>query len=220
MHHIFIDFEMNHISQEYKEERTYSKMEIIEIGAVMLNEEYREISCFKSYVRPEYNDKIEKQCTRVTGITMDTVKDAPVLWPALQDFVKWCGKEDLTVYAWSDSDLKQLKREMNLKEIECKELHRLCDNWQDFQRTFSDLLGIDKRVALKHAVNAIHSEFDGEEHDALWDARNTAKIFSLSKNESEFQRIMGPVIEAFKPAKPMTSTLGDLFPDMAKLLDQ
>lgn len=28
---------------------------------------------------------------------------------------------------------------------------------------------------------------------------NTAKIFALSKNEAEFQRIMGPVIEAFKP---------------------
>ena len=81
------------------------------------------------------------------------------------------------------------------------------------------MLGIEKRVALKHAINAIQSEFDGAEHDALWDARNTAKIFALSKNESEFQRIMGPVIEAFKPVTPMTSTLGDLFPDMAKLLE-
>ena len=80
------------------------------------------------------------------------------------------------------------------------------------------MLGIEKRVALKHAINAIHSEFDGAEHDALWDARNTAKIFTLSKNEAEFQRIMGPVIEAFKPVEPMTSTLGDLFPNMAKLL--
>ena len=40
------------------------------------------------------------------------------------------------------------------------------------------------------------------------------------KNETEFHRIMGPVIEAFKPAAPMTSTLGDLFPDMAKLLER
>ena len=94
----------------------------------------------------------------------------------------------------------------------------MCDNWVDFQRMFGDMLGIEKRVSLKHAINAIQADFDGEAHDALWDARNTAKIFVLSKNESEFQRIMGPVIEAFKPAEPMTSTLGDLFPDMAKLL--
>ncbi len=218
MQHIFVDFEMNHIAVEYEEERTFSKMEIIEIGAVKLDEHYQEISSFKTYVKPEFNEKIEKQCTKVTGITMEMLVDAPVLWPALQQFVQWCGDEAVTVYAWSDSDLRQLKREMNLKEIECRELHRLCDNWVDFQRVFCDLLGIEKRVALKHAINAIQSEFDGEEHDALWDARNTAKIFALSKNEAEFQRIMGPVIEAFKPAEPMTSTLGDLFPDMAKLL--
>ncbi len=220
MHHIFVDFEMNHIAGEYQEERTFSKMEIVEIGAVMLDDQYQEISSFRSYVRPEFNDKIEKQCTKVTGITTETVADAPVLWPALQQFVQWCGTEPLTIYAWSDSDLKQLKRELNLKEIECKELHRLCNNWVDFQRVFCDLLGIEKRVALKHAINAIQSEFDGDEHDALWDARNTAKIFALSKNEAEFQRIMGPVIEAFKPVEPMTSTLGDLFPDMLKLLEQ
>lgn len=220
MHHIFIDFEMNHIASEYQEERSFSKMEIVEIGAVMLDDHYQEINSFRSYVRPEFNDKIEKQCTKVTGITTETVANAPVLWPALQQFVQWCGSEPLTVYAWSDSDLKQLKRELNLKEIECKELHRLCNNWVDFQRVFCDLLGIEKRVALKHAINAIQSEFDGDEHDALWDARNTAKIFALSKNEAEFQRIMGPVIEAFKPVEPMTSTLGDLFPDMLKLLEQ
>ena len=83
---------------------------------------------------------------------------------------------------------------------------------------FGDMLGIEQRVSLKHAINAIQADFDGDAHDALWDARNTAKIFVLSKNEAEFQRIMGPVIEAFKPAEPMTSTLADLFPDMAKLL--
>lgn len=219
MQYIFVDFEMNHIAGEYTEERNFSKMEIIEIGAVKLDEQCQEISSFKSYVKPEYNDKIEKQCTRVTGITMETVADAPVLWPVLQQFVQWCGEEPFTVYAWSDSDLRQLKRELNLKEIECREVHRLCDNWVDFQRVFCDLLGIGKRVALKHAVNAIQAEFDGDEHDALWDARNTAKIFALSQNEAEFQRIMGPVIEAFKPVEPMTSTLGDLFPEMAKLLD-
>lgn len=218
MQHIFVDFEMNHIAGEYTEERTFSKMEIIEIGAVKLDDQYKEISSFKSYVKPEYNNKIEKQCTKVTGITMDTVADAPVFWTVLQQFIQWCGEEELTIYAWSDSDLHQLKRELNLKEIECKEVHRLCNHWVDFQRIFCDLLGIEKRVALKHAIHAIQSEFDGDEHDALWDARNTAKIFALSKNEREFQRIMGPVIEAFKPAEPMSSTLGDLFPDMAKLL--
>ncbi len=219
MHHIFVDFEMNQIAAGHERERAFSKMEIVEIGAVMLDDACREISSFQSYVKPQYNDKIEKSCTRVTGITSETVADAEVLRPVLERFVAWCGEEELTVYSWSDSDLLQLKRELNLKEIDCRAVHRLCDHWVDYQRVFGDLLGIEKRVALKHAVNAIQSEFDGAEHDALWDARNTAKIFALSRNEKEFQRIMGPLIEAFKPQAPMTSTLGDRFPDMAKLLE-
>lgn len=50
MHHIFVDFEMNHIAGQYTEERTYSKMEIVEIGAVMHDEQYHEISSFQTYV--------------------------------------------------------------------------------------------------------------------------------------------------------------------------
>ena len=61
MHHIFVDFEMNHIAGEYQEERTFSKMEIVEIGAVMLDDQYQEISSFRSYVRQEFNDKIDKK---------------------------------------------------------------------------------------------------------------------------------------------------------------
>ena len=49
MHHIFVDFEMNHIAGEYVEERAFSKMEIVEIGAVKLDDSYQEISSFKSY---------------------------------------------------------------------------------------------------------------------------------------------------------------------------
>ena len=52
MHHIFVDFEMNHIAGQYEEERSFSKMEIVEIGAVMLDEHYQEISSFQSYVKP------------------------------------------------------------------------------------------------------------------------------------------------------------------------
>ena len=111
MRHIFVDFEMNHIAAEYVEERGFSKMEIVEIGAVMLDDSCQEIDCFKSYVKPEFNDKIEKVCTKVTGITTETVAEAPVLWPVLQQFVRWCGDEALTIYAWSDADLRQLKRE-------------------------------------------------------------------------------------------------------------
>lgn len=221
MRHIFLDFEMSQIHKDYPEERGFCRSEIVQIGAVMLDDTYREISSFQTYVKPEYNNDIDKSCQKVTGITYDMVADAPLLEPAMQDFARWCNgdwEDDYIIYAWSDSDYIQLKKELNLKDITCGEIHRVCHNWVDFQRQFGDILGLEKRISLQHAVGAMQEDFDGDAHDALWDARNTAKIFAISKNAADFKRIFEPLIELFQPAEPLTSSLGDLFPDLAKLL--
>ena len=54
MIYVFVDFEMNMIDSEYKKEKKICKSEIIEIGAVKLDEDYNEIDSFKSYVKPAY----------------------------------------------------------------------------------------------------------------------------------------------------------------------
>lgn len=38
MKHIVVDLEMNHLARNYKEERLICSMEVIEIGAVVLDE--------------------------------------------------------------------------------------------------------------------------------------------------------------------------------------
>ena len=67
------------------------------------------------------------------------------------------------------------------------------------------------------AISSIGEEFEGQVHDALWDAKNTASIFILSKNEEKFYSIMQPVLEALKPNQPMTYTLEDM---LKKKLDK
>ena len=56
--------------------------------------------------------------------------------------------------------------------------------------------------------------FQGAEHDALWDARNTAEVFKLSKDEENFFRIMAPVIDVYKPKKNLTYSLSEAFGDI------
>ena len=53
MKHIFVDFEMHPIAKEYKEEKVICQREIIEFGAVMLDESFKEITSFKAFVQPE-----------------------------------------------------------------------------------------------------------------------------------------------------------------------
>ena len=47
MKHIFVDFEMHPIAKEFQNERKICPCEIIEFGAVMLDDDFIEISSFK-----------------------------------------------------------------------------------------------------------------------------------------------------------------------------
>ena len=76
MHKIFIDLEMHPVARAYSEPFKMLKKETIEIGAVMLDEQLREIASFKEYVRPSYSDKIYPKYQKLTGITTEMLKSA------------------------------------------------------------------------------------------------------------------------------------------------
>ena len=122
MKHIVVDLEMNNVKKNTEAKRI-SRMETIEIGAVMLDDNLQEIASFRTYVKPEYNDVIEKKISNLTGITDDMVANAPKFNEALKMFTNWClgTGDDVTIYAWSDTDYNQIKGEMILKGYEASE---------------------------------------------------------------------------------------------------
>lgn len=210
MVHIFVDFEMNEIGKAYKEQRSICKREIIEIGAVKLDDSGREIDSFTQYVKPQYG-KITDYYARLTGITNEKVADAPHFLEAMERFYDWIGKADYTIYSWSDSDSRQISKEAVLKHGEGEKLCRMLGRWVDYQVEFGKLLGIEKKVGLMDAVHAIGEQFEGHQHDALWDARNTADIYRISLDREKFDQLMKPLVELFRPQKQMGTTLGELF---------
>ena len=50
MKYVVVDLEMNWLASKYKIEREFCEREIIEIGAVVLDEKFQEIDKFKTYV--------------------------------------------------------------------------------------------------------------------------------------------------------------------------
>jgi inhibitor of KinA sporulation pathway (predicted exonuclease) len=87
----------------------------------------------------------------------------------------------------------------------------IVNRWKDFQKEYANLIGTSKRISLSDAVFFLGENFQGAEHDALWDARNTAEVFKLSKDEDKFFKIMAPVIEVYKPKSALTYSLSDVF---------
>ncbi len=211
MKHIVIDLEM---SKKHKKGSKINVLETIEIGAVMLDDDLQEVSSFKTYVKPEYSDGVAANITKLTGITNEMVEHAPVFNEALRMFTNWCiGSGDaVTIYAWSDSDYAQIVKEMDIKEYRISaEEERVfrADAWADIQKEFDSDLGFARQVSLKMALDMAGVDFSGREHDALDDARNTAELLRMLRDEERYNATLRKIKEVMRPTKT-SSKLGDL----------
>lgn len=210
MQHIMIDLEMNKIEKQIKDQKKLSS-ELIEIGAVRMDEHFELIDKYQSYVAPDFG-RMDPLIIDLTGITDEMLEGAPRFAKAMDDFAKWIGEEPARFYSWSLSDIRQFQNESDFKEYQGKIVSRMERNWTDFQQEYSELLGISKKVKLNEAVAAADYEFTGDRHTALADAVNTAEILRLSKDPDEFERVMKPVLDLFRPEKE-EPTLLDMYPE-------
>ena len=215
MKHVVVDLEMNPVSREFREVRRKLNEEVIEIGAVRLDENFQQEAEFQCYVKPEYGP-IKKHITSLTGITQAMVADKKTYAACFQDFVDWVGEEETKIYSWSMSDIKQLRSECRYK-LPDFDIGWLNARWVDLQQEFDDRLGLHNSLALKHALGAMDHKFEGTQHTALADAINTSAILTLMQDDAKFKETMKPVLESLQPKDDLASSIGDLCPELAKL---
>ena len=214
MIHVVVDLEMNPISSDLKEMRRLLSEEVIEIGAVKLDEKFRRIDEFQSYVKPQYGN-ITRHITKLTGITDETVADKQEFAAEFKNFLDWLGTDEFTIYSWSNSDISQLKYECAFK-LKGFDIRRLEAKWVDLQKAFDDKIGLRGNLSLSYAVGAINKNFKGTQHTALADAINTAAILTLMQDEEKFRETMQPVIDLINPRR-MSSSIGELYPELSNL---
>lgn len=218
MKHIMIDLEMNKVEKQIRGHKKLSS-ELIEIGAVKMDNRFEIVDKYQTYVAPDFG-KMDPLIINLTGITDEKLKGAPHFAQAMDDFAAWIGEEPAQFYSWSLSDIRQFQKESDFKSYQGDIIHRMEQNWIDFQQEYSKLLGITKKIKLNEAVAAADYEFTGDQHTALADAVNTAEILRLSKDPKEFERTMKPVLDLFRTEKE-EPTLMDMYPDFfATLLEQ
>ena len=87
MRRIFVDLEMNPVAKEYEEVKKTCSMETIEIGAVILDEDNREIASFREYIRPDYSADIRPGIQKLTGIVINAFTEPFVIPKELFDMV-------------------------------------------------------------------------------------------------------------------------------------
>lgn len=210
MRRIFMDLEMQPIHD--KEIRRICRSEVIEIGAVMLDNSGREISCFRQYVRPFYSSCLSNKIRDLTGITDGKLSGARKFQEVIEDFASWCLKDgpDVEVYAWSDSDLIQITSEISLKKIiPSSNLCYLMEHWIDFQHEYDELIGAAEPQGLDHALSISGISFSGRKHDALYDARNTATLYKETRDKDSYLKAISWIRDEVNAAQGGFS-IGDM----------
>ena len=215
MKYVVVDLEMNPVDREFREVRRKMNEEVIEFGAVRLDENFQQEAEFQCYVEPEYGP-IKKHITKLTGITQAMVAGKEHYGKCFQDFVDWVGEAETKIYSWSMSDIKQLKKECRYKLPEF-DMEWLDARWVDLQQEFDDRLGLHNNLALKHALGAMDHKFEGTQHTALADAINTSAILTLMQDDAKFKATMQPVLDILQPQDDLTNSIGDLCPDLLRL---
>ena len=211
MYSIFVDFEMQPVSQEdFPEEYKICHTEIIEVGAVVLDDKNKEIASFKRYVRPKYSDYIDEHIKDLTGITIKRLKKAPLFESVQKEFMQWCHHyRDFTIYAWSNNDKHQFIKEMELKQIaQGEDEEYMLSHWVDFQKEYGTLVGAAYSLSLEKALYMAGELFDGKAHDALYDARNTAFLFAKSRDTKNFLKEVKRIKEMAGNEEPTTYAIG------------
>ena len=101
MKYIVFDLEWN--SSEHRNRLVKEPIvlhgEIIQIGAVMLNEQMEEIGSFEAKIRPEFYKRINRKIEELTGITDKDLENALLFTDAINNFKNWCG-DDSILLTW------------------------------------------------------------------------------------------------------------------------
>ena len=209
MKYIVIDLEMCQIPNAYRTKEYRRHQEIIQIGAVKLDEDYNIIDQFGQYIAPKYGE-INSFISRLTGITKDDLRDASQLEDVLYEFSSWLGEDEVCLVSWSNSDKSQLCYELEKKSITIPRIAALLDTWQDCQKTFSEKMGCSKPYNLKDALIAADIIPEGDFHDGLSDAYNTALLFAKLSSDPDFE-LNSYYKQAREEREPLLFTIGELF---------
>lgn len=174
MNYIIYDLEWNQPPEETAvvTNPVFLEGEIVELGAVKLNEQFQTVDEFRMFVTPKFYPKMHKRIASLTGISDRVLAQEGVPFPELYErFTAWCG-DAYTLMTWSMSDLPILIDNLLAHGMDVSDLPDCCD----IQRIFSrEIMRGNTRYSLDTAL-AILKEKGDTAHDALHDARNTAKI--------------------------------------------
>lgn len=159
------------------------KMEIIEIGAVMVEAETLMIvDEFQTFVKPVRYPILTPFCTSLTSITQTQVEQAPGYVNAILLLQKWLSNYPNAVFgSWGDYDYNQFKQDSKFHKVPFP----ISYPHINLKKLFSKTQELSEPYGMAEALKLTGMELEGTHHRGIDDAKNIAKLlpFILGKQQ-------------------------------------
>ena len=194
MNYLVVDFEFTFYKRPVGRPRAFFA-EIIEIGAVKLDENLNECGKLQNFVKPHFFPKHAKDAMDFCMITDADMKKA-ITFPAMLEKMSAMYEVGNTLFvAWGDSDYKVLAEGCSRHKLENPVLQA---DYLDLAEAYKLWRGEENTPGLKTAIIEMEVTADGLAHTAFDDAYNTGKVLAKMLEK-------GWTYEAYLNAKEMVA---------------
>ncbi len=184
MKYIVFDLEWNQPEDGKSSAERELLFEIIEIGAVKLNEKKEIVSKFQTLIKPQVYDQINWRIRKMLDLKPGELNRGKSFPDAAKAFLEWSGK-DAVFCTWGGQDLTELQRNMAYYGMEQLSDHPI--RYLNVQKLYSAQTGDWSQMALANAIEKERIVKDVPFHRAYSDAYYTTKILRLIRPEIELE---------------------------------
>lgn len=174
MNYIILDMEWNQALSNAQMVRSPVMLygEIIQIGAIKVNERFEYLDKIKINVRPKFYKKMNSHVEKITGITDEQLKTGETFPTAFKRFSQWCGA-DFRFITWGFDDLGILADNLALHDLDTG----FGADYINLQLIYNRQLKSEHlQCALSTAAEALEIPLDVQVHDAFNDAFLTFEV--------------------------------------------
>lgn len=194
MQYIIIDLEWN---GSYSKKAHGYFNEIIEIGAVRVNDRLEIVDTFQAQVHPIVSKKLSDIVQDLTSITAEELEDGVTFAQMVEGLLAFVGEEPAVYLTWSTSDLLVMME--NCRFFFGRETIPGLERYMDLQAYAQTRMGVTGgQIGLSRAGELLEiPQEDMALHRALDDSRLTAQILQRVYEPESFRRAIRPVDEEF-----------------------
>ena len=171
MHYIAVDFEWNQATYNRKG-NVQLDGEIIQIGAVKMDEDLNVLEYFDADIKPVFYRKIHKKVKELTGIDQKQLNNGKDFLSIVEKFKTWCGDEHIFL-TWGPDDSRIMMQNLLVHKLDTSWMGK----WINLQVIYSmQAVGENLPMSLEKVVEFYGVPVELDVHNALNDARYTAML--------------------------------------------